>query len=194
MEPGCPDLYCPRDGHPGRSQPDPPYPAQGRDPVVAPAELGGEYGSRVYPKRARIVALYTEPPEGATVLCLDELGPVSPRTFPPAPGWSPDGRRLKAPLEYSRGPDKVWVYSALRPSDGQTLTLTAPSRNTAGVRTLLDAIDTVNPTGALYLINDNLSSHTSWPISEWLAAHPRVHQEPVPTGAGWLNLIEARPT
>ena len=53
--------------------------------------------------------LYTAPPEGSTVICADELGPVSPRTFPPAPGWSPGGHRVKAPLEYSRGPDKTWV-------------------------------------------------------------------------------------
>ena len=47
------------------------------------------------------------------MICADELGPVSPRTFPPAPGWPADGHRVKAPLEYSRGPDKAWVYGAL---------------------------------------------------------------------------------
>jgi hypothetical protein len=93
-------------------------------------------------------------------------------------------------LDYGRGPDKVWVYGALRPCDGQALTLTAPSRNTAGFRTLLDAIDVANPLGELYLINDNLSSHSSGPIREWLAVHPRVQQDPVPTGACWLTLIE----
>jgi len=30
---------------------------------------------------------------------LDALGPVSPRNFPPAPGWSPDGHRLKVSLD-----------------------------------------------------------------------------------------------
>ena len=53
--------------------------------------------------------LYTAPPAGSTVICADELGPVIPRTFPPAPGWSGDGHRIKAPLEYSRGPEKTWV-------------------------------------------------------------------------------------
>jgi hypothetical protein len=79
---------------------------------------------------------------------------------------------------------------ALRPCDGQALTFTAPSRNTAGFQKLLDAIDEANPEGDLYLINDNLFSHTSGPIRDWLADHPRVHQEPVPTGACWLDLIE----
>ncbi len=34
--------------------------------------------------------------------------PGDPRTFPPAPGWSPDGHRVKAPLEYGRGEERVW--------------------------------------------------------------------------------------
>ena len=79
------------------------------------------------------------------MLCVDELGPVSPRTFPPAPGWSRDGHRIKAPLEYSRGYDKTWVYGALRIRDGQALTLTAPSRNTQGYLQLLTAICPVTP-------------------------------------------------
>jgi len=119
---------------------------------------------------------------------------VIPRTFPSAPGWSPDGHRIKAPLAYSRGDDKVWVYGALRVRDGQELTLTAPSRNTAGYRRLLQAVEEDNPDGALSLISDNLSSHKSPPIQEWLAAHPRVHQVFIPKGACWLNLQEARPT
>lgn len=81
------------------------------------------------PKRARIVSLYTDPPAGATILSVDELGPVSPRTLPPAP------------LDYGRGPDKVWIYGAMRIHDSQTRTQTAPSRDTAGFTLLLDAVD-----------------------------------------------------
>ena len=115
---------------------------------------------------------------------------MTPRTFPPAPGWSPDGHRIKAPLEYSRGSDKAWVFGALRVRDGQTLTQTTVSRNTAGYLELLRAIDAANPTGELYLIADNLSSHTSAPIRAWLAEHPRLHQAFIPVGAAWLNFIE----
>jgi hypothetical protein len=73
---------------------------------------------------------------------------VSPRTFPPAPGWSTDGHRIKASLEYRRGPDKVWVYGALRVRDGQAVTLTAPSRNTAGWKRLLAAVEQATPPGS----------------------------------------------
>ncbi len=64
------------------------------------------------------------------------------------------------------------------------------SRNTAGFTALLEAVDRENPDGVLCLIVDNLSSHTSAPIKEWLVEHPRVHIERIPTGACWLNLIE----
>jgi DDE superfamily endonuclease len=115
---------------------------------------------------------------------------VIPRCFLPAPGWSPSGHRIKAPLEYGRGDQKVWVYGALRVRDGHEVTLTAPSRNTLGYLALLQAVDRDNPAGDLYLITDNLSSHKSPPIQQWLEAHPRVHQVFIPKGACWLNLQE----
>ena len=113
-----------------------------------------------------------------------------PRSFPPAAGWSADGHRIKAPREYSRGWEKVWVYGALRVRDGHEVTMTARSRNTIGYRRLLEAVTQDNPEGDLYLITDNLSSHKSPPIQEWLDAHPRVHHIFIPKGACWLNLQE----
>jgi hypothetical protein len=115
---------------------------------------------------------------------------VTPRTFPPAPGWSRTGHRIKAPLDDGRGQEKVCVYGALRVRDGQEVTFTAPSRNTVGDLKLLNQLDAANPAGELLLVSDNLSSHTSGPIQEWLGRHPRVHPVPIPTGACWLNLQE----
>ncbi len=115
---------------------------------------------------------------------------MTPRTFPPAPGGSPDGHRSKAQLAYGRGTDKVWVYGALRVQDGQVLTQTALARHTTGSLALLTAVAQANPVGDLYLIADNRSSHTSPPIQDWLAKHRRVHPLPLPVGASWLNLIE----
>ena len=39
------------------------------------------------------------------MVCADELGPVIPPSFPPAPGWTADGHRVKALLDYGRGPE-----------------------------------------------------------------------------------------
>jgi len=124
------------------------------------------------------------------VICADELGPVIPRTFPPTPGWTVDGHRVKAPLTYARGQGKTWVYGALRPADGQVVTLTAPARNSDGYQQLLDAIDAANPTGTVVVVTDNLSTHSSYSTRFWLLTHPRFRQVFIPTGACWLNLQE----
>jgi transposase len=125
-----------------------------------------------------------------TVICADELGPVIPRTFAPAPGWTADGHRVKAVLDYGRGPEKSWVYGALRPRDGQTVTLTAPSRNSVGYQQLLAAVEAATPTGELVVITDNLSSHNSCSTRTWLTEHPRIRQVFIPKAACWLNLQE----
>ena len=106
--------------------------------------MAREPRSGLRPKRAAVVALYAAPPAGATTVCVDELGPLIPRAYPPAPGWSRDGHRIKAVLDYGRGPEKVWVYGALRVRDGRAVALTAASRNTAGYLRLLEAIARAN--------------------------------------------------
>lgn len=143
-------------------------------------------------QRTRIVGLCTAPPENSTVVCADELGPAIPRTFPPAPGWSPDGYRTKAPLEYSRGPEKAWVYGAIRVRDGHAVTLTAPSRNSVYYQRFLELVEQANPVGDIYMITDNLSSHNSVSTREWLHDHPRIKHAFIPVGACWLNLQEPR--
>jgi hypothetical protein len=115
---------------------------------------------------------------------------VVPRTFPPAPGWSPSGHRIKAPLDYSRGPEKTWVYGALRVRDGKELTRCAPSRNSTSYIALLEDIQADNPIGDIFLITDNLSSHNSAQTRAWLAEHTRLYHVFIPTGACWLNLQE----
>jgi hypothetical protein len=142
------------------------------------------------PKRAQVIALYTEPPEATTVICADELGPVIPRSFPPPPGWSPDGHRIKAPLEYGRGMDKTWVYGGLRIGDGHEVTMTAPSRNSVNYQRFLGLVEQANPAGTIMVITDNLSSHTSLSTRTWLVDHPRIQHTFIPKRACWLNLQE----
>jgi DDE superfamily endonuclease len=68
--------------------------------------------------------------------------------------------------------------------------ITAPSRNTGGYLQLLEAVAQANLIGELYLITDNLSSHKSSSIREWLENNPRVKQVFRPVGACWLKLQE----
>ena len=124
------------------------------------------------------------------MICADELGPVIPRSFPPLPGWTPDGHRVKAELDYGRGPEKTWVYGGLRPRDGHAVTLTAPSRNSDYYQQFLRLVEQANPTGTITVVTDNLSSHSSYSTRTWLADHPRIRQVFIPKAACWLNLQE----
>jgi transposase len=137
------------------------------------------------------VDYYTNPPPHTTVIAADELGPVTPRTFDPPAGWTPDGHRVKAPLTYSRGPDKTWIYGGVRIGDGQAVTCCAPSRNSVHWQAFLARLERANPTGTIAVITDNLSSHSSLATRAWLAGHPRLEQVFIPKGACWLNLQEA---
>ena len=160
--------------------------------MATPTVLDHQQRPPVRRKRTAIVDLYTHPPAGAVVVCADELGPVMPRAFPPAPGWSPDGHRIKAWLDYARGPEKTWVYGSLRVRDGIAVTLTAPSRNSACYQQFLAKVEAANPgTGDIVVITDNLSSHNSYATRDWLAGHPRIRHVFIPDGACWLNLQEA---
>ncbi|MEU6497886.1 hypothetical protein ABZ890_47500 [Streptomyces sp. NPDC046984] len=83
-----------------------------------------------------------------------------PRTFPPAPDWSPDGQCIKSEVDYSRGPDKTWVYGALRVRNGHEVTITASSRNSAIYQQFLQKVEAANPVGDIYVVTDNLSTRT----------------------------------
>jgi transposase len=135
------------------------------------------------PKRTAVVTRSTQPPKGETPICTDELGPGVPRTFPPAPGWSADGHRIKAELDDSRGPEKTWVYGALRVRDGKELTRCAASRHSKGSIALLADNEADNPSSDIFIISDSLSSHNSLETRTWLEGHPRLHHVFIPTGA-----------
>jgi hypothetical protein len=53
------------------------------------------------------------------------------------------------PLDYERGPHKVWVYGALCVRDGQVLIQTASSRDTTSYLTLLQTLDRTDAHGAV---------------------------------------------
>ncbi|MEQ7129411.1 transposase [Actinopolymorpha sp. B11F2] len=42
----------------------------------------------------------------------------------------------------------------------------------------------------VYLVCDNLSTHKTPAINDWLARHPRFHMHFTPTGSSWINQVE----
>ncbi|WP_329536877.1 hypothetical protein [Streptomyces sp. NBC_01450] len=48
---------------------------------------------------------------------------------------------------YSRGPEKTWVYGALRVRDGHEVTMTATSHNSGFYQQFLQLVEDANPVG-----------------------------------------------
>jgi transposase len=57
-------------------------------------------------------------------------------------------------------------------------------------RKFLVAIDKAVPADLdVHLICDNLATHKTPAIRDWLARHPRFHLHFTPTGSSWINQV-----
>jgi len=128
------------------------------------------------------------PPTQTSVLCLDELGPVTAKTYP-GKQWAPQGKRPPVTPDYGKR-GYLWVFGAFEPATGVALTLCRPRRRALEFVELLDAVIQRWPDDELVLILDNLSIHRSMAVRLWALAHERVRFLFQPTYAPWLNLIE----
>src|SRR3954468_4325186 len=75
-------------------------------------------------KKGRIETLYTAPPEGSGVVCLDEMGPLSGKSYPgrdlvrPHP---PPAGRARQEIDYGRR-GKGYIFGAFCPATGAAFT------------------------------------------------------------------------
>jgi transposase len=122
------------------------------------------------------------------VLCVDEMGPTSARTFV-ASRWSPVGYPPRVTPDYGRRA-KVWTFGAFEPASGIAFTHCADSRRATDFVTFLETMVQTWPDKHLILILDNLSIHRALEVRLWALAHERVRFLFQPTYAPWLNLIE----
>jgi transposase len=142
--------------------------------------------------KAAVVKLYTEPPEGALVLCIDQKGPVQIREYPGG-GYAPVGQAPRRPSDYVRN-GVVYVLGALCPHTGQVWARCFTKYNRWTVICFLGWLLRQLPADQeVYIIWDQAGAHTAADVRRWLAEHhpDRVHLQFTPTKAAWLNLIEA---
>lgn len=122
------------------------------------------------------------------MLCVDELGPLSAKTYP-AKRWAPAGEPPKVLPDYGRRA-KVWTFGAFEPRTGDAHTVCTERRRACDFTDFLEQMIKHWPEGELILILDNLSVHRSLEVQLWALANPRVRFLFQPTYAPWLNLIE----
>jgi transposase len=148
----------------------------------------GEGGCGLRGKKGRIIQAYTQPIPERRVICLDELGPVSAKTYPGEVWQEGPGRATFAPDYGRRG--SVWVLGAFEPATGLATTLCSPRRDSVSFIQLLEQVLQTYPAREWVLIADNLSTHISRETQTALIAWPEVDLRFIPKYACWLNLIE----
>lgn len=132
------------------------------------------------------MSLYRHPFEEAYVLCIDEMGPTSAKTYV-APRW--DKQRPHVEADYGRR-GKIWTFGVFEPATGQVLTCCYPGRTSANFVAFLDVVADTWLGKTIYIILDNLSTHKTLDVLLWALAHPHVRFLFQPTYAPRLNLIE----
>lgn len=154
-------------------------------------------GPGVRRKKGIIEQLYTAPPEGSVVLCLDEMGPESAKSFAGrelARATRGDDRpagRARQEIDYGRR-GKGYVFGAFRPATGEALTECYARRTTANWIDFLERTDAWVPStvARVYAVLDNLSAHRATDVLFFSLAHPRWEFVFQPVYAAYLNLIE----
>ena len=142
------------------------------------------------------MTLYTAPPEGSLVVCLDEMGPAAANSFPGqrlVRGDPAGARRARATQEIDRGRRGHGdVFGAFVAATGAALTAPYPRRTTACWVDFLEHVDGWLDPGAerVYAGLDNLSTHRAPDVLLWALVHPRWEFVFQPTYAAYLNLIE----
>lgn len=130
------------------------------------------------------------------MICLDEMGPESAKSFPGrrVVRTDPDGaRRPRATQEIDYGRRGAgYIFGAFVPATGETLTQPYARRTTANFVDFLTHVEVwLDPTVArVYAVLANLSAHRAVDVLLWARAHPRWEFVFQPTYAAYLNLIE----
>jgi len=137
-----------------------------------------------------VVGLYLNPPTNAVVLSLDEKTQIQAlsRTQPLLP--LRPGLPARQTHDYRRN-GVTSLYAALEVATGTVVGECRPHHTGADFLAFLTRVHRSYRGRELHVVLDNSSTHSTPAVHAWLAAHPDVHFHFTPTGASWLNMVEA---
>lgn len=141
-------------------------------------------------KAADVIALYLNPPQHAVVFSLDEKTAIQAldRRDPVLP-MSP-GRMERHGFEYIRK-GTLSLYAALNTTTGEVIGQTAPRHTSEEFVAFLGAVVASQPRDReIHIILDNLSTHKTQRVRDFLADHQKVQLHFTPTYSSWLNQVE----
>ena len=137
-----------------------------------------------------VVGLYHNPPEKAVVLCVDEKSQMqaldrSQPVLPMMPGM-PERRTH----DYARH-GVTSLFAAFNTADGTVISQIHRRHRAVEFKKFLVAIDKAVPAELdVHLVCDNLATHKTPAVNDWLAKHRRFHMHFTPTGSSWINQVE----
>jgi transposase len=137
-----------------------------------------------------VVGLYLNPPANAVVLSVDEKTQIQAlnRTQPILP--LRPGLPARQTHDYQRN-GLTSLYAALEVASGRVVGKCSERHTGADFLRFLNVLTRSYYKRDLHVILDNSSTHKTPEIRAWQEAHPRVHFHFTPTGASWLNMVEA---
>ena len=147
------------------------------------------------PEKGAIEQLYTAPPAGSVVVCVDEMGPQAGKSYPGQQlvrSAGPTAERAKQEIDYGRRGVAGYVFGAFQPATGAALTRPYERRTTTNWVDFLSAVEAwIDPAvERIYAVLDNLNIHSAPDALLFSLLHPRWEFVFQPKYAAYLNLIE----
>ena len=144
-----------------------------------------------------ICKLYTAPPDGATVLCIDEKTSIQALERKHPTRWPNKGRPGRFEFEYIRH-GTCSLFAAFNTRTGHVLGRCTKKRGAAELASFMETVAKHYRRGPVYVIWDNLNLHggPSWPSfqprwDEFSLRHGgRFHFVHTPLHASWMNQVE----
>ena len=137
-----------------------------------------------------VVGLYLAPPDRALVLCVDEKPRIGAAqgtapVLPMRPG-QPERR-----THDHRRHGTLDLFAALDVKAGTVIGACERRHRSVEFRAFLDRVERGVPPGLEeHLVLDNLKTHKTRLVHDWLLKRPRWRLHFTPTSASWLTLVE----
>lgn len=139
---------------------------------------------------AEVIGLYLKPPQHAAVFCLDEKTAIQAldRRDPMLP-LSP-GRAERHGFEYMRH-GTLSLFAAFNTRTGEVLGKTTRRHTSQEFVAFLADLVAQQPDGQeIHVILDNVSTHKTKAVQQFLEEHAHVQLHFTPTYSSWLNQVE----
>lgn len=150
------------------------------------SELGPDFDAQA----AEVCGLYLDPPTNAIVVSIDEKTSIAAREPARADTLPGPGKPARRDSEYIRN-GTANLFAALQVHHGEVSGMTSATRNRWDFIAFLEQLEAeIPPDQQVIAILDNLSTHKTREVEDWLDAHPRWQFVFTPKHASWLNQVE----